>query len=96
MWRSVLPIVSQIIFIHTLILRTKETDSRVRTDFWIQNSTFVVALKKNKTPDFLTLFPDFISIFETFSRSGKLLGKLPGIFQEFKTLYEPWDRVQPS
>ena len=35
---------------------------------------------------FLTNFPDFNSIFKTFFRSGKLLGK----FQEFKTLYEPW------
>ena len=33
-----------------------------------------------------TNFPDFTSVFKTFFRSGKLLGK----FQEFKTLYEPW------
>ena len=31
-----------------------------------------------------TICPDFISIFQTFSRFGKLLGK-----QEFKALYEP-------
>ena len=47
----------------------------------------VVAFKK--TQDFLPFFQDFPSIFQTFSRSGKL----PGQFQEFfknSTLYEPW------
>ena len=34
--------------------------------------------------------PDFISIFQTFSRSGKLLGKFQDFFQECKSLYEPW------
>ena len=33
---------------------------------------------------FFTIFPDFISIFQTFYRSGKLLAR----FQEFKTMYE--------
>ncbi|CAH3029259.1 unnamed protein product [Porites evermanni] len=33
-----------------------------------------------------SLYSDLISIFQT---SGKLLGKFQGLFQEFKTLYEP-------
>ena len=37
----------------------------------------------------LTIFPDFISIFKTFSRSEKLLGNFQD-FQQFKTLYGPW------
>ena len=42
-------------------------------------------LKKKKSRP-VNNFPDFTSIFETFFRSEKLMGK----FQEFKTLYEPW------
>ena len=33
------------------------------------------------TQDFLPFFQDFISIFQTFSRSGKLLGKFQVLFK---------------
>ena len=33
------------------------------------------------TQDFLPFFQDFISIFQTFSRSGKLLGKFQDLFK---------------
>ena len=45
--------------------------------------TLVVALKI-KTQDFLPFFPDFISIFQTFSRSGKLLGKFQVFFSRIQ------------
>lgn len=34
-------------------------------------------------------FPEFISMFRTFSRSRKFAGKISRLFPEFKTLYEP-------
>ena len=45
-----------------------------------------VALQKKKKLCLSTIFAHFFSIFKTFIRSGKLLGK----FQEFKTLFQPW------
>ena len=48
----------------------------------------VVALKK-KTQDFLSFFPDFISIFQTFSRSGKLLGKFQDFFKNSRVYANP-------
>ena len=45
----------------------------------------IVTFKKT----FYNFFPGLFSVFQTFSRSGKLLGKFKEPFQEFKTLYEP-------
>lgn len=42
-----------------------------------------------KTPDFSPFFPDFIFIFHTFSRSGKLSLQIFIRLQESQTLYEP-------
>ena len=48
----------------------------------------VVALKK-KLKGFLPFFPDFISILQTFAKSGKLVGKRQDFFKNSR-LYEPW------
>ena len=55
----------------------------IEDDLTQKNFTLVVALKKNSR--LFTIFPDFISIFQTFSRSGKLLAN-------FKT----FSRIQNS
>ena len=49
--------------------------------------TVIVAWLKKKTQDFLPFF-------QTFSRSGKLLGKFQELFPEFKTQYEPWFTIR--
>ena len=46
-------------------------------------STLCSFEKEKKHPDFLPIFPDFNSIFQTFCRSGKLLCELQNFFQEF-------------
>ena len=46
------------------------------------------SLKKNSR--LFIIFPDLISIFQTFSSSEKTVGQISRLFQEFKTLYEPW------
>ena len=46
-----------------------------------------VTLEKN-TQDFI-IFPDFISIFQTFSRSGQLLGKFQDFFKNSRLCANP-------
>ena len=56
----------------------------------VTSKALAVAFKTNKKIlRHFTIFPDFIFIFQTFSRSGKLLRQISKLFQEFKTLYEP-------
>ena len=43
-----------------------------------------------KTQDFFIIFPDFISIFQTFFEVLKIAGQISRLFQDFKTLYEPY------
>ena len=42
-----------------------------------------------QTQDFLPFFPDFISVFQTFSRSGKLLGKFQDFFKNSRLCMKP-------
>ena len=56
----------------------------------LTSKALAVAFKTNKKIlRHFTIFPNFIFIFQTFSRSGKLLRQISKLFQEFKTLYEP-------
>ena len=47
-----------------------------------------VRAKKLKT--FFIIFPDFISIFQTFFEVLKIARQISPLFQNFKTLYEPY------
>ena len=42
-----------------------------------------------KTINFLPFFPDFVSIFQTFSRSGKLLGKFQDYYKNSRSCTSP-------
>ena len=39
---------------------------------------------------FFIIFPDFISIFQTFFEVLKIARQISRLFQDFKTLYEPY------
>ena len=52
------------------------------------------SFEKKKNSRLCTTFPDYISIFKTFSGSGKLLGKFQEIFQELDSLYQPWFKLE--
>ena len=68
------------------VFNTGEIEYDLTTGKKFTYEALAIALEKKKNSKLVTNFPDFTSIFKTFFRSGKLLGK----FQEFKTLYEPW------
>ena len=56
------------------------------------SKALVVALKKKqKNSRLFTIFPDFISIFQTFFRSGKLLGKFQDFFKNLRLSKNPAD-----
>ena len=64
------------------VFNTGEIEYDLTTGKKFTYEALVIALKKKKNSKLVTNFPDFTSIFKTFVRSGKLLGK----FQEFKTV----------
>ena len=68
------------------VFNTGEIEYDLTTGKKFTYEALAIALEKKKNSKLVTNFPDFTSIFKTFFRSEKLLGK----FQEFKTLYEPW------
>ena len=57
---------------------------------FISKALLVALEKKNSRP--ITIFPDFISIFQTFSRCGKLLGKLHDFFKNSILCTNPVNR----
>ena len=54
----------------------------------ITYEALVVALKKTNLTLF-TIFPDILSTFQTFSRSGKLLGKFQDFFKDSRLCTDP-------
>ena len=62
--------------------------SRNEQSFSLWCAETKVRAKKLKT--FFIIFPDFISIFQTFFEVLKIARQISRLFQDFKTLYEPY------
>ena len=77
-----------------VLARLNKISAKIK-DFHSSYKALVVALKK-KTLRLYTIFPGFNPIFQTFSRSGKLLGNFQEFFKNSRLCMDPGEHASTT